>query len=237
MTGPGLFFRPTDDPHHRSIHGSAELALRPTDADRLSLAVHYRRDRHDEFQQSFPSGFTEPRQRSVEDTYSIAGEYARDLTPTVALTLGASYDWRDLSRAEEYGTPPTGGAARIFSYPLRNADAWNAQGRIEWKPVESSRLYASVSSRARFPTLFERFSTQFGTAASNPGLNAERATNYELGGSHAIGALTVTAACSTATSTMRLWRCVRRVSRPTRPSAGTLVRRTIMAAGSSRPAR
>ncbi|MEK9213174.1 TonB-dependent receptor plug domain-containing protein [Sphingomonas sp. 2378] len=174
--------------------GSAELALRPTDADRLSLAVHYRRDQHDEFQQGFPSGFTEPRQRSVEDTYSIAGEYARDLTPTFVLTLGASYDWRDLSRAEEYGTPPTGGAARIFSYPLRNADAWNAQGRIEWKPVESSRLYASISSRARFPTLFERFSTQFGTAASNPGLNAERATNYELGGSHAIGALTVTAA-------------------------------------------
>lgn len=85
-------------------------------------------------------------------------------------------------------------ARRAASYPLRNADAWNAQGRIEWKPVESSRLYASVSSRARFPTLFERFSTQFGTAASNPGLNAQRATNYELGGSHAIGALTVTAA-------------------------------------------
>lgn len=91
-------------------------------------------------------------------------------------------------------TPSTDGAARIFSYPLRNADAWNAQGRIEWKPVEGSGLYASISSRARFPTLFERFSTQFGTAASNPGLDAERATNYELGGSHVIGALTVTAA-------------------------------------------
>ena len=177
-----------------SLGGSAELALRPADADRLSLALHYRRDRHDEFQQSFPTGVTEPRQRSVEDTWSIAGEYRRDLVPSVALTLGASHDWRDLSRADEYGTPPGGGAARLFSYPLRNADTWNAQGRVEWAPAAGSRLYASVSSRARFPTLFERFSTQFGTAASNPDLDAERATNYELGGSHAIGALTVTAA-------------------------------------------
>lgn len=174
--------------------GSGELTVRPSDADRLALAVHFRSDRHVEYQQGYPSGTTEPRQTNLENTWSIAGEYGRDLTPTIALTLGGSYDWRDLKRAEEFGSPPQGGAARLFSYPIRNAGAWNAQGRVEWTPADATRLYASVSSRARFPTIFERFSTQFGTAASNPDLKAERATNYEIGGSYALGPVTVTAA-------------------------------------------
>jgi iron complex outermembrane receptor protein len=38
-----------------------------------------------------------------------------------------------------------------------------------------------VSDRARFPTIFERFSTRFGSTLSNPNLKAERAINYEIG--------------------------------------------------------
>lgn len=168
--------------------GSAELGLDVSDADRLTIAAHYRRDKHVEWQQSFPSGFTEPRQTNVEDTYSIAAENRLAFSSELSLTVGASFDWRDLKQAEEFGTPPTGGAAAIFSYPLKNADAFNAQGQLVWTPDADTRINASVSSRARFPTIFERFSTQFGTAASNPGLKAERATNYELGVSRSFGA-------------------------------------------------
>lgn len=38
-----------------------------------------------------------------------------------------------------------------------------------------------MSDRARFPTIFELYSTRFGTAVPNPNLGPERATNYELG--------------------------------------------------------
>lgn len=178
----------------RAYGGSAQLDVQPTPTDRLSLTAHYRRDDHVEFQQGFPSGFTEPRQEHLEDTYSIAGENLLAITPALGLTLGASYDWRDLKKAEEYGTPPTGGTARIFGYPLADASAFNWQGRLEWRPQDGTRLHASVSRRSRFPTIFERFSTQFGTAASNPGLDAERATNYQLGGSGVFGPITVEAA-------------------------------------------
>lgn len=169
--------------------GSAQLDVDLTDADRLSLAAHYRRDKHVEWQQGFPSGFTEPRQTNQEDTYSIAAENRLALSPQLSFIIGASYDWRDLKQAEEYGTPPTGGAARIFSYPLRNSSAFNGQGQLVWTPDAETNIHASISSRARFPTIFERFSTQFGTAASNPDLKAERATNYEIGGSRQFGAL------------------------------------------------
>lgn len=171
--------------------GSAQLDVDLTDADRLSLAAHYRRDKHVEWQQSFPSGFVEPRQTNVEDTYSIAAENRLVLSPALTFIAGASFDWRDLQKAEEYGTPPGGGAARLFSYPIRNASAFNGQGQLVWTPDASTSLHASISSRARFPTIFERFSTQFGTAASNPDLKAERATNYEIGGSRQFGLLRV----------------------------------------------
>ena len=178
----------------RAYGGSAQLDVQLTPDDRFSLAAYYRRDKHVEFQQGFPSGFTEPRQENLEDTWSIAAENLLAVTPALSLTLGASYDWRDLKKAEEYGTPPTGGAARLFSYPIANAAAFNWQGRVEWRPQDGTSLHASVSRRSRFPTIFERFSTQFGTAASNPGLDAERSTNYELGGSRVIGPVTIEAA-------------------------------------------
>ncbi len=42
-------------------------------------------------------------------------------------------------------------------------------------------VHATVSSRTRFPTVFERYSTRFGMATPNPDLDPERATNYEIG--------------------------------------------------------
>lgn len=171
--------------------GSAELGVEVSHADHLTLAVHYRRDKHVEWQQGFPSGATEPKQTNIEDTYSIAVENRLMLTPQLTFVAGASVDWRDMKKAEEYGTPPGGGAARIFQYPHSNADGWNAQGQLVWQADADTRINASVSSRVRFPTIFERFSTQFGTAASNPALKPERATNVELGGKHRFGPVSV----------------------------------------------
>ncbi len=168
--------------------GSAELALSMRERDRLSVALHYRSDEHVEYQQSFPAGTTEPPQTNREDTWSVAAEYVAGLTPALTATVGASYDWRNLHKAEEYAN------GALFSYPLRNADTYNVQGRLDWVVEAGTTLHASVSSRARFPTVFERFSSRFGGATSNPNLKTERATNIELGGTTTRGALTLTGA-------------------------------------------
>lgn len=171
----------------RAYGGSAQLDLRPSDAERLSVSFHYRNDRHREVQQSFPSGVFEPWQTTIEETYSAAIENGYKLTPQLELVVGASYDWRDLRRAEDY----TAGA--FVYYDLRNGDAWNAQGQLLYTPDTETSLHLSVSSRARFPTIFERFSTRFGGAVSNPDLKAERATQVELGGSRQFGPLRIEA--------------------------------------------
>ncbi|TGX44726.1 TonB-dependent receptor [Sphingomonas naasensis] len=191
--------RAFDSPYDDNAYGgSAELAVALTPANRFSLAFHYRRDEHREAQTSRPGLTTsvpEPVQTSIERTWSIAAENRFAFSSALSLTLGASYDWRDLDAAEEYGVPlGQTGANRLYSYPLRNADAWNAQGRLDWTGADGTAAHFTISSRARFPTLFERFSSQFGTAQANPDLKPERATNFELGGAHRFGPVRATAA-------------------------------------------
>jgi iron complex outermembrane receptor protein len=68
-----------------------------------------------------------------------------------------------------------------FEYPKGGAEAFNWQAAAIWRYSETGRLHASVSDRARFPTIFELYSTRFGTAVANPALGPERAINYEIG--------------------------------------------------------
>lgn len=192
---PRSFNSPYSD---TSYGGSAELAVDLLPADRFTLAFHYRRDEHQESQTSRPdlgSSVPEPVQTSAERNWSIAAENRYAFSPALSLTAGVSFDWRDLDRAEEFGVPlGSTGASRLFSFPLRNAQAPNGQARLDWSAADDSALHLSVSSRARFPTLFERFSSQFGTAQANPDLKPERATNAELGGSHSFGKVRLTGA-------------------------------------------
>lgn len=50
-----------------------------------------------------------------------------------------------------------------------------------WRLARSGEWHASLSDRARFPVIFELYSTRFGFATNNPDLGPERATNMEVG--------------------------------------------------------
>jgi len=167
--------------HDKAWGGSAQLDVRPLSGDTLSMAFFYRRDKHVEYQQSFPGGGVEPPQTSIDDGYSIAAQNVAEISPTLTLTLGISYDWKNLLRAEDYAN------GAFVEYPLVNHSALNGQGRLSWKPTPGTEIYASNSDRTRFPTLFERFSSRFGGAVSNADLKPERAANYEIGGSRRFG--------------------------------------------------
>jgi iron complex outermembrane receptor protein len=60
-------------------------------------------------------------------------------------------------------------------------NAWNYQGGLVYRFSNTGDAHATVSSRTRFATVFERYSTRFGYAIPNPDLAPERATNYEIG--------------------------------------------------------
>lgn len=161
-----------------SIEGDINLA----DNDTLKGSFFYRRDSHKEVQQIYSPAFIEPPQLDLEDTYSVAAENTWHATQQLDVVAGVSYDWRELSVAQDFVDPATAADKGTFiNYPLKNGGALNGQAALIYNVDENSSYYANVSDRTRFPTIFERFSTRFGTAASNPGLKAERAANFEIG--------------------------------------------------------
>ncbi|MEZ5896240.1 MAG: TonB-dependent receptor [Parvularculaceae bacterium] len=180
--------RAFDSPYNdKAIGGSAQLTLSLSQRDTLGLAIHYRRDEHNETQTSrpdLPGAAAEPNQQSLEHTWSIAAENRLNITDQLTYTVGGSFDWRGMSKAEEFDQDLT---PALFTFPLKDAQGWNAQGRLDWSDGKNANAFISLSSRIRFPTLFERYSSQFGTAEPNPGLNPERATGVEAGGGVTLG--------------------------------------------------
>lgn len=174
--------------------GSVDAGADITNWDTLKGAFHYRRDQHTEWQDLYgptacPTAWgrpcTEPKQESVEDTYSAAIENTFHATSRIDLVTGGSYDWRELFKAEDWTTetdPKTKAiVAKPVAYKLADSDAWNWQSALIYRYSDDAKVYASVSHRTRFPTLFERFSSRFGSQTSNPDLVPEVSTNYEIG--------------------------------------------------------
>ena len=175
-----------------SVEGGTELIPMNT----LKAAVHYRRDAHRGTDNEwpgrtagagYPAGWTgwEPTVHRTEDTWSVAAENTFHATETIDLVAGLSYDTQKTIKAEFYTppSPPGGGSpgGTVDSAALTSMDAVNWQAAAIWRATPDLELHASVSARTRFPNLFERYSTRFGTNIPNPGLTAERATNYEIG--------------------------------------------------------
>ena len=185
--------------HDSAVGGNVELDYAIDANNQLKGVFYARRDVHHEYQDGFtrtpatgsPSinaPYHEPRQTDDEATYSLAGEYTTALTRALDLVLGASYDWTHLREANDVNVTVTGTtiATSVISflpvnYLLRDNHALNGQAALLWRVSDDTRAHVSVSDRARFPTVFERFSSRFGTAIPNPDVRAERAVNYEVG--------------------------------------------------------
>jgi iron complex outermembrane recepter protein len=173
----GRFHSPYDD---RAYGTSIEFGTTPVTSNTLKAAFHHRTDVHAEQQISRPTHPTlrssEPEQEQSQYTWSLALEDTVRLTPSIDIVGGISYDRYQITKAEEF-TP----AAGLFENPRGGADAMNAQAAVLWRHAPSGEWHASLSDRARFPVIFELYSTRFGFATPNPDLGPERATNLEVG--------------------------------------------------------
>ncbi|MEP7119100.1 MAG: TonB-dependent receptor [Acidobacteriota bacterium] len=173
----GRFRSPYDDD---AYGGVVEVGTTARKKNALKTALHYRADFHSEQQVSRPTNptlsTTEPKQDQAQRTWSVALEDTFHAAPKVDIVAGISYDDYEITKAEEYNT--TRGS---FEYPKGGSDAFNWQSAVIWHYNTAGEVHASVSDRARFPVIFELYSTRFGTATPNPDLGPERATNLELG--------------------------------------------------------
>ena len=149
------------------------------DRNVTKLAFTYREDKHSEYninRPDAPQRSVEPKQRTKENTWSVALENTWSATDTIDLVAGVSYNKNELKLAQDV----IAATNALFNYPTGGSDSVDGQAAAFWN-YGGGTLKASISSRSRFPTIFERFSTRFGTALPNPDLESERATNYEIG--------------------------------------------------------
>jgi iron complex outermembrane recepter protein len=153
----------------------------------LKTSLHYRRDEHIEMNSNQGNAVNtnnnppEPKQKTVEDIWSLALEDTWHVSSTIDLIAGISRDMRGSKQAEEFNLPAPGQPAALYNLPVKDTSATNYQAAAIWRYQPGGKAHFSVSDRVRFSTIFERFSGRFGTAVSNPGLDPERSRNYELG--------------------------------------------------------
>jgi iron complex outermembrane receptor protein len=161
-------------PYNDSSYGGfVEVGTDLIPMNTLKGAIHYRRDAHWEQSLNYTTtgefDFYDPAREVKEETWSYAAENTFHLTRQIDIVGGVSYDTNKVLRADE------------TLLPLPELQKWNWQSAAIFKYSPDGEMHADVSSRTRFPTMFDRYSRRFGSRTEEPDLDAERATNYEIG--------------------------------------------------------
>lgn len=152
--------------------GSVEFGTKVSDANTLKISMHLKQDIHRE------NVINMQKHRYEDRTTSIGIEDTHAFTDKLSLVTGVSYDRRkniEALRIENNG--------QANEFESGKAQAWNPQAGIFYRPTEDSEIHATVARKSRFATIKDRFSTRFGIAVQNPGLDTETSTNYEIGAS------------------------------------------------------
>lgn len=133
----------------------------------LRLAAHYKRDEHRE---TDANGRLNTHHRDA--LLSVALEDSIELAAAWTLSLGAAHHEMRPDKVFSLGNP----------YTLPDEQTANdLQAGLFHELTPNARLYATVASKTRLPTLKDRYSQRLGTYIENPSLRHEESLNYELG--------------------------------------------------------
>ena len=151
------------------------------DRNAFGSAFHYRRDEHTEFNDNRPTHPTLQLGRARAGNareHLVAGRREHVCRHRQARSRGGAQP-----RGERAARRPRSSMRQPVCSNIRPETPTQriVQGAAYWQYTDERQLRAVISSRTRFPTIFERFSTRFGTALPNPELEPERAINYEIG--------------------------------------------------------
>jgi len=160
------------------VGGSLITHFQPVQWDTVRFSANYRGDSH--------------RQRAdnylpYTDFFSLTGSVGleNEVNPSknLAIVFGASYDWFKVTDAHQIKTDSSGNLAsmsRLDGGAIK--DRFNPMIGSSYTFSDTTKLFASIAQKTRFPTLSQLFDTNSG----NRDLNAEKAINYTVGASRAV---------------------------------------------------
>lgn len=156
------------------------------DKDTIRVAGHYRWDQHNETEstRNIPFGifYQEPWETAEESTWSVALENIYRPIKDWQIIAGLSYDARHLIGDSEWVA--SGNKAPFGysdAYPVADKHALNGEIAAVYSYSDTGSAHISYADRQRFPTLFEMYSTRFGTFVNNPDLQPERSHYTQVG--------------------------------------------------------
>jgi len=150
--------------------GNAEYESRALANNVFKLNVQYKRDIHREHD------LGEPVQGYIDNTLSLGIENTYQITPSLAVIPGMSFNMRGSDKAQEYNATTKG----IINFEDSRNNAVNAQIGLFWDINTHHFLKGSVARKTRFATIKDRYSYRMGQAIPNPDLNEEAAVNLDL---------------------------------------------------------
>ena len=155
-------------------------------ADTIRASLFYRWDQHNETESTrnapFATWYQQPWETAEESTYSYAVENIYRPTNDWQIIAGTSYDVRHLIGDSEFvasGTKPPYGYS--YAYPVADKHGVNGELAAIYSYSNDGSVHISYADRIRFPTLFEMYSTRFGTFVNNPDLQPERSHYFQVG--------------------------------------------------------
>jgi iron complex outermembrane receptor protein len=158
--------------------------------DTVRVSGHFRWDQHNETEGTrntpFGTWYQQPWETAEEDTWSVAAENIFRPSKAWQFVVGTSYDARHLIGDSQWVVPSGPAASKppygaSFAYPVSDKHAINGEAAATYFYSGDGALHLSYADRARFPTLFEMYSTRFGTFQNNPDLQPERSHYVQAG--------------------------------------------------------
>jgi iron complex outermembrane receptor protein len=149
---------------------SLELGSSSLADNLIKLALHYKRDVHQEQDEG------EPELTFRDQIFSVGLEDTITFSDQVFVIAGVSYDALETLQAEELSASGT-----IVDFPEGSTSGVNPQLGLFYSPTKADNLHVSVARKTRLPSIKDRYSYRLGTAIPNPDLDPEKSINYEIG--------------------------------------------------------
>jgi len=161
------------------VGGTIMLDYQPVSWDSIRLAVSYQGDSHKEIADEYL-----PYEKYFSYTGSIGLENEFTRIKNLSIVLGVSYDWFEVTEAKKNVTASNGDFIRQDSIYEPDDDTVNPMIGATYTFPDSTRVYASIARKSRFPTLNNLYNL---IANGDPHLKSEKSINYSLGVSRTFG--------------------------------------------------
>ena len=158
---------------HDDVFGRANQLI-------LGIEAQRQRDKRRRYNNDFGSiGAKRLEQTEIASNYAIFLQDEFNITPSLAATFGARYDWLNFKIHDQFTTDGDQSGQRRYRQASVNFG-------LSYAWTDQQHIYANIANAFESPT-FTEFANPADTGGFNPNLGPQKAVNYEIGAKGEVG--------------------------------------------------